>query len=143
MKGYLIDPLKKTVEEVDYDGNILSIYNFINAPFFTCVRINVEADFVYVDDEGLLKPNAFFHITGYRNPLAGKGLILGSDMKGASVDPSVDLAWVTANVKFLDEQAVVAAARMGAFDVTIVDLNKGGTVTGRFSGAAPKFTKKS
>lgn len=143
MKGYLIDPFKKTIEEVDYDGNFLSIYDFIDAPLFTCVRINSAADFVYVDDEGLLKPNAFFQITGYPNPLAGKGLVLGSDMKGDSVDPSVDLAWVTANVQFLDEQTVAAAAEAGAFNITVVNLNKKGTMTGRFSSAATKFGEKS
>lgn len=97
MKAYLIDPFTKTVSEVDYDGNYQNIYKLISSDTnpvstFTCVNVNEAEDTVFVDDEGLLdnmNTQQFFSLNGY--PLAGKGLVLGTNEDGESVTPSISL----------------------------------------------------
>lgn len=97
MKAYLIDPFAKTVSEVEYDGNYKNIYKLISSPTnpvstFTCVNVNEAEDTVFVDDEGLLgnmSTQEFFTLNGY--PLAGKGLVLGTNEDGDSVSPSISL----------------------------------------------------
>lgn len=98
--AYLIDPEAKTVTEVTYDGDFRSIYRLIGAEAFDAARFDEEGDTVFVDDEGLFKPYEYFMIQGYSQPLAGKGLVLGSDEEGDSVKPRLTLEVVKAKVEF-------------------------------------------
>lgn len=93
MKAYLIDPFAQSVTEVEYSGDYNQIYRLIDCSVFTTVEFNDFADTVFVDDEGLIngKQQEFFLISGYRQPLAGKGLILGTNDMGESVEPSITL----------------------------------------------------
>jgi hypothetical protein len=91
--GYLIDPFAKTVTEVGYSGDFRQIYSLIECETFDVARVNKHGDSIFIDDEGLIveKPQAFFWFDGYPQPLAGKGLLLGSDSDGESVSPHVTL----------------------------------------------------
>jgi hypothetical protein len=103
MRAYLIDPKTETVEQVDYDGNYRSIYKLLgigNNPF-TVVRLGPDRDVVFVDDEGLLNdPRYFFFVSGYHHPLAGRGLVLGTDADGDSISPAMTLDELRARVTF-------------------------------------------
>jgi hypothetical protein len=91
-KAYLIDPVTRTVEEVTYADNFTHIYSLIDCDTFTCLTFNEHNDTVFVDDEGLFKPDQhFFKLKGYPDPLAGKGLVLGTDEEGESVSPTISL----------------------------------------------------
>ncbi len=89
MKAFLIDPIAKYVEEVDYNGDYHQIYDFIqcgDSPF-TCLTISDLGDTMFLDDEGLYKEDqVFFEWKGYSQPLAGRALILGTDQEGESCD---------------------------------------------------------
>lgn len=103
MKAYLINPTTKTIEPIEYNGDYKHIYAMIDADTFDCARFNEHGDAVFVDDEGLIngKQQDFFQITGYPQPLAGKGFVLGCDMNtGESAEPHVSLEWLRENVKF-------------------------------------------
>jgi hypothetical protein len=92
MKAYLIDPFAQTITEVEYSGDYKQIYSLIDADLFTACQINRFGDTVFVDDEGLFKQNReFFLINGYSQPLAGKGLVLGSNDDGESIEPSITI----------------------------------------------------
>jgi len=103
MKAYLIDPFKSEVTEVEYDGNYESIYAHIHCETFDVVRIG-EGDVIYIDDEGLLKAEnplngqRWFAFNGY--PLAGYGLVLGTDENGESIAPVSPFEWVKSMVTF-------------------------------------------
>lgn len=96
MQALLIDPASKTITTVEHNGKFKQIYHFIQADTFCSVRISHDYDdgsydVVYLDDEGLLKPNPgpFFRLAQYPNPLCGRGLVLGVNYEGASVAPQV------------------------------------------------------
>lgn len=96
MKAYLIDPQEREIRQVDYDGDYKSIYRLLDIDTFTAVELNDKRDVVYVDDEGLLKdPVYFFTVEGYGQPLAGKGLVLGTDGEGETVEPTLSLETLT------------------------------------------------
>lgn len=102
MKAYLIDPQAKTVTEVYYNGNYQHIYQLIEVELFTVVNIDDNGNTVFIDDEGLLNsPRYFFKLAGYPQPLAGKGLVLGTDDDGESVEPTITLEDVRGMVSFL------------------------------------------
>ena len=89
MKAFLIDPEQQTISEVDYDGEHHSIYKLIDADLFDVVRL-AGSDVIFVDDEGLMKnPQHFFKLDGLTSPLAGKGLVLGTDRHGESTAPKL------------------------------------------------------
>ena len=84
-KAYLIDPYKKRVSTIvikSYDD----IYKRIGDTY--CLGpIFDSGDTLFIDDAGLLKDNqAFFCIHGDHRPLAGYGVILGTDEEGESCD---------------------------------------------------------
>lgn len=109
MKCFVIDPEARTITQSDAYTDYKSIYQLIGADCFDAVGFSPDGDTAYVDDEGLLKPNHFFEIQGYPNPLAGKACILGTNEEGDSVEPKITLeelqrmvTWVTP-VKMLGE----------------------------------------
>ena len=112
MKGILIDPFTRTVTEREIGpNNLKDIYDSISAECFSCVELD-DRDALYVDDEGLFRENQeYFSIGNYPQPLAGRGLILGTDPEGASVTPKVSIGKVQAAVRWLTPQEVVERYR--------------------------------
>lgn len=92
IKAILIDPFACKVEPVEYEADQLNIYSLLShasqpVDTFDCVRSDLlhSLDVIYVDDNGLLfDPQRFFVFAGHHQPLAGKGLILGTDENGMS-----------------------------------------------------------
>lgn len=88
MKAYIIDPEKREVKTVKYDGSIDTIKSLIGAEWFDCVRVHPSGDVFYVDDMGLYRePQWFFSFWGFTHPFAGKALVLGTDSEGGSITP--------------------------------------------------------
>lgn len=103
MRAILIDPIAKTVTEVDYGGKYTDIYKLIDCDTFTVVGIEND-DAIYVDDEGLLKddPKYYFLYQGYAQPLAGKGLVLGTSEDGDSIEPVHTRDEIERKVRFVE-----------------------------------------
>lgn len=113
MKGYLIDPFNRTIEEVEHDGSLDSIYQLIDVQCFACAAFDDQGNTAYVDDEGLFKDDQeFFYMPHYPQPLAGKGLILGCNEIGESQSPTVSLDEVRAKVIFMSPRHVRAFAKL-------------------------------
>lgn len=86
MQAILIDPFTETIEAVDYSGDYKDIYALLGCDLFTTVYTEM-ADTIYVDDEGLyVEDQRYFKLKGYPQPLAGRGLVLGSTDDGDSTD---------------------------------------------------------
>lgn len=102
MQAILINPFDKTIEEIEYSGDWRDISSLLECDIFTTVYFDDTTDSVYVDDEGLyVEDQAFFTIGNYPQPLAGRGLILGCNDEGDSVDCKTTLEEAKAMVKFL------------------------------------------
>jgi hypothetical protein len=108
MRAYLIDTPNKQITEVDYDGDYKSIYTWCNVECFTTVRINADDDVVFLDDEGLINgnPDGWFVFSGYNQPLRGKGLVLGTDNEGESVEPTIALEELRSMITFPSDEEV-------------------------------------
>lgn len=103
MRAILIDPVAKTVTEVDHKDDYRDIYRLIEAEPFTVLEVG-PGDWLFLDDEGLYRPGQkFFRWKDYPQPLAGKGLLLGGDEEGDSVDTQRTIEWVQEHVGFLDD----------------------------------------
>jgi hypothetical protein len=107
MRAILIDPVEKSFTEIEYNGNWKTI-----APTLGCELFDVVyTDFgdVYVDDEGLLKPDQkFFHIRGMSQPFAGRGLVFGLvGPEGETTPATVSIEDLELNVKFMTRQKVM------------------------------------
>lgn len=101
MKLIRIHPFEG-VTEWEYNGDWKTLAPALDCDLFDVARFNDKGDVVFVDDEGLLKkPSFFFGIEGYPQPLAGIGLVAGTSEDGETIEPTVSLGWVRANVTFL------------------------------------------
>ena len=102
MQAILINPFDETIEEIEYSGDWRDISTLIECDMFTVAYFDDTDDSVYVDDEGLYVENqAFFTIGDCPQPLAGRGLLLGTDEEGDSTDCKTTLEEAKAMVKFL------------------------------------------
>ena len=98
IKAIQIDPFELAVTEIEYDADdYTNIYPLLSHETMkvdtfavaVCHKL-AEGDAVFVDDEGLLKScDRFFLIDN--QPLAGKGLIIGSDNQGESQSVKTEL----------------------------------------------------
>jgi hypothetical protein len=91
IRAYLINPYKRQITEVPYDGDLVTAYKLLDCDIVEAAVVDPtqegEPDIVYVDEEGLLKgPQFFFKLAGNEQPLAGKGLVVGSDSEGNDCD---------------------------------------------------------
>ena len=113
MKAYLIDPWNELISVVTYQGTIENIYKHIGASTFDVVRINEEGDAIYVDDEGLYRqPQQFWAYEDYPHPIAGKGLVLGTDHEGESISPrKVTVASLKESVRWLSHLEALEMAK--------------------------------
>ena len=118
VRAILIDPFACTVTEVEHDASdyrhIYTLLSHESMPVdcFTCAYSDrlQPGEAIYVDDNGLLKPcDRFFVFAGYPDPLAGKGLILGSDEDGETAAATSDLDSIRARIVFAtpDRKSVV------------------------------------
>ena len=107
IKAILIDTPNQTIEIVDYSGDYKDIYGLLGCDLFTTVYLEgVGEDTLYVDDEGLYVENqVFFGIAGCPQPLAGRGLILGTDDEGDSTDCTSSLDTIKKMVTWLEQGA--------------------------------------
>lgn len=108
VRGILIDPFKCEITEVEHDASdYKGIYKHLShesmpVDLFTVVNLD-DGDAIFVDDEGLLKPcDRFFVWAGYHQPLAGKGLILGSDDEGETQSVKIAIDKVKRMTEFLE-----------------------------------------
>ncbi len=110
MKGILIDPFACTVEEVEHDGDYRNIYTLLTHETMKVTTFEAVypawfagRDALFVDEEGLLKDcDRFFVIAGNRQPLAGKGLVLGADDEGDTTAALTPTQAIRARVMFLE-----------------------------------------
>lgn len=111
MRAILIDPYAKEIREVEHNGDFREIYTLLTEPdihevgTFSTVRLN-RRDAVFIDDNGLYVAESrpedvrFFQLAGYEQPLAGKGLVLGSDAEGESISTGLPLELFQEHVTF-------------------------------------------
>jgi|TARA_R110001606_G_scaffold194674_1_gene342383 hypothetical protein len=105
MKAILINVKTQEITEVEHDGTLKNIYKHVDCSTFDVVDIDGTND-IYVDDEGLFKPNQlYFEYSGTERTiqLAGNGLILGVDEEGESISPTINIEEVRASVRFISE----------------------------------------
>lgn len=90
MQAYFIDAAARTVNQIETAGGLAEMYRLIGCELVQAVKIGNEGDALYVDEEGLLKPQAhLFHLMGHN--IAGNGLIVGTDDEGNDVDARMNL----------------------------------------------------
>jgi hypothetical protein len=94
LRAILIDAKNKTVSEIQIGKDYKEISKAIHVDLFTAPKIFPNGDTLYVDDEGLINgtPDFFFNSELYPHPLAGSGLILGSDDEGESQDAKTKIS---------------------------------------------------
>ena len=119
MRAILIDPKHKQIMQINYNGNYETIYehlSFTNSfgnshkvRAFDIVRIPVGNDGIYVDDEGLYAPEGDKNWFTYRYnahemhqniPLVNRGLVIGCDENGDSVDCDSTVDSIKASIKW-------------------------------------------
>ncbi len=111
IRGILINSDTGNITHVQLEHNSLQeMYKLIGCKYIEAARSPVlrGQDVIYVDEEGLLHdPNLFFQIAGNPQPLAGNGLILGTDRSGDCKDAETPLDVVKRSVSFMFDLARV------------------------------------
>ena len=111
VRAILIDPFTCTVTDVELASTDLAnlhrklsheVHPVRSLALAYCPFLRVGGA-IYVDNQGSLEsPVRFFRIAGLEPPLAGKGLILGTDKEGNTISASSSLELITAAVTFAE-----------------------------------------
>ena len=109
-RAYLVDPTSKIISQV-YVKDYKDIQKHIGCEMFTTGFRLQNGDVLYVDDMGLIdgKKNDFFAVledeNSYTlcNPLAGRGLLVGSNEQGDDEDVRTNILDLALMVKFAEE----------------------------------------
>lgn len=109
MQGYLVDPFEKKVSRVSTSG-YPHFKELIKVDLICAVTVKVyddgsfmsKRDTLWVDDEGLyVKDQAYFQVEGYAQPLAGYGILLGTDEEGETVGAYMEFKPFKRMISFL------------------------------------------
>jgi hypothetical protein len=91
LRGILIDPYQKSITEVFVEP-YPAWKNLIEVDLICAVTVvwyeGGAMETLWIDDEGLLNEKnqgPFFSVTTHPQPLAGKGIILGTDEQGETI----------------------------------------------------------
>jgi hypothetical protein len=101
MKAILIAPDKEAVvQAIDIDGELQTIRDWLDCHLIDCIRLDERGNVMYVDDEGYMNKNYFFRFGEYPQPIAGRGLVLGTNMMtGDSADTDLNFNLIAQNVE--------------------------------------------
>lgn len=114
MRAILIDPFERTIEEVETRKGARTLdelYRLLRVEDIDHVRLTdgCPREDVWVDGEGLFKPDQrYFKLDTYLMPLAGRGLVLGTDYDGESIGTKMTLSearrrfgWVRPDLRYV------------------------------------------
>jgi hypothetical protein len=153
MKLIHINAAEKSITMVDYAG-LADMQKLVGGYIGTAPVTLSPGDVLFVDDDGLMKPQEhFFYFPSYDQPLAGNGIIVGREYEDGSPagysthDPKTPIDWLRKNVRWINRCQVDSWAKANASDaaVTITSFDPSGKVhtevvarTGAVFGAMPR-----
>lgn len=115
MRAIRINPYDRTVTEVETTGagpGHRGLYELLSAPthkvdIFTTVSLGGrDGETIYLDDDGFLQPgHAVWRLQDYGSPLAGVGVIVGTDDGGDSISTALSVQDVQALVSWTDDES--------------------------------------
>jgi hypothetical protein len=107
-KALKINVETKTIEVVMLPKHFESISKAIGngCEYFCCPITFSNDDCIYADDESLLRIDNIkggFVMEGWRSPIVGNAIVLGTDAEGDSVDAKSDVDELLSQIVFIDE----------------------------------------
>jgi len=115
MKGVLVDPYTRTIENVEV-GDWTDIQKHLQCRFFCSGGYDEGGDAIYVNDEGLYEETEFWYAPDvYPYPYAGRVLFLGINRaNGESQDAWLDAEDVAdMDHKFMTRDEVAVMGDLG------------------------------
>lgn len=110
-KAYWVNSTLQKIVEVEIEG-LADLNKYVGS---ICIgKTYRNGDVLYVNDDGLLKPNKyFFMVTGQPQPLSGDGIVVG---------PEVELE----DDKWYNRDVISSVKQLGIHFLTIEDVRKWG-----------------
>jgi hypothetical protein len=98
MRALVLDPNEGSIQIINIGSGFQAIRDAISSEQRTCnmiaaLPVPIEGHVVYIDDEGLLQSEVGKGtlFKDYRQPIAGRIVILGSNDEGEDLDASITL----------------------------------------------------
>src|SRR3954453_16372771 len=137
MKAILIDSAAKEIREVYY-SRLADLQRFVGGSIESVPLDLPKGDTLYVDDEGLFKPQtSFFLIHGHAAPVAGNGVIVGREIDDEDAEegyrteaPGCSPRSLARFIRFMDRDQFDAWGKANASEpaCTFTTINADGTL---------------
>jgi hypothetical protein len=114
MRAIVVDPHARTISEMDCGADPRQICAAIGADALDTAMVGAIGDVsltAWIDETAALKPLPRFLLCGYARTLAGKAVILGSDLNGRTVECPLTRDEVAARVKWVAHAHALAQER--------------------------------
>jgi hypothetical protein len=105
MRAVLVNVYDRTIMAVEFDGTLKGMYGLLRCGIVQPIRFVLGGDLhhLWIDEEGALKVHTpTFVIDGFRQPLAGSGLVCGSTPEGELADATATVEQIDGMVRFMD-----------------------------------------
>lgn len=115
-RAILVDPVARAITALEIANDHRAIQAVISADCLASATIERSRDgapsvMAVVDDSGLIKGLPCFRFSGYRNPLAGRAVLIGCDYAGETVSCPLDIEIAKSRVSWVESAHAVAQAR--------------------------------
>lgn len=112
MKAYLVNPATRCITEVQYTGDVSSLYALHDINAFDSDEFNEHRDAVVSDAEGHMngagERHGYFRIAPGHEPIAGIALVIGTAANGAVAAPVITHEALLDSVEFIQSINVQA-----------------------------------
>lgn len=121
MRALLIDSAAREIREVEWTGGLAEMRALIGCRSIDLVSVRLpHGDTLWVDDEGLLVPQAhFFEFSSYPQPLAGNGLVIGREVDEKQTPAATRVEQLQALIRFRSRGQVDAWGKANASEPAI------------------------
>lgn len=101
------------VQDLETEDSLQAIYKRLDCELIDTIRLDERGNVMYVDDEGYMTKDYFFAFGQYPMPIAGRGLIVGTDLStGESIDTNLNITVIENLVVPLDARGAYEMARL-------------------------------
>jgi hypothetical protein len=123
VRAILIDANARTVTEVETPGTLESYQAVVGGYIERALELP-NLDWLVVNEDGLhLQPENWFIFHGFHQPLAGNGLLLGSNADGETTPAKTPLALIRSRVTFIHRTEIAIAQSNGDLQGWLTRLN--------------------
>lgn len=108
IKAVIIDPILRIVKEAEIEDNLDGLQGGVGGHNIETALYIDDSNVMFVDSEGLFRPDQQFFVYGEQFPLAGQAVVVGTGKDGETIGTTLTALDVAKKVGFHTASEIAA-----------------------------------